>query len=824
MIQARVVSKNERIEWCGDFLSFRSTSSVIIPACIVNACCARFLVQDSEVSDRGLCIYNPGGRKNPDTTTICLVLGPMQKKKNESSPLRKSPQAPQLGLRPDLASSYQRLNPLRSLLHLPPLSSKLKGFGRLCSALNTFIKSDNDNERIPCAATWNALGVLCPDASEADKISTFDVMCKQFPDHMHSLFELQFMIHTKCTCMENSPHKPVSIKSIRIDCSLFHERDPAKIILNFLRNMRDVRCICCVHSFDIQKAPPILAVYWIAATGKSKGDTGNPEVITPALHISMNSLFEKDDLDYQLVSVCSKIKSGASLWNAHCKSFKGENWKTIKDSDNIHTYSWDTTCRMWNHQSHLQLFYVKKSVIPVVEGDPSCIDIGRWAMVRYGSKGTFAAQIVEILKTPQNVTRYRVSWDDGDEGNTIIDASKISRPLLDVVNKPTMYHIGDDVLAKFDSHESYYPATIERCFTDKRFLIAWKDGKSTYRVQSADTIRALEADAGGQCNIGGSQGASVTVGDPASADSPSRIDRNTARISQGEGQQDQCVNSSVADSSDGKQLKNQTHLESAKTRSSSRAKSGPSLHDFSQSAPTKEGAILVLPAYDCFISHVLFFVTACWPWLTRTVAHDPQDIICEQTTNSAILFVPEDDEFAEYCKTGMDINLQSLASVRSDQCFQLKPRDDNLSLFDSKAETMSLPYGVSRIVAFKSSTWPVVILFQLERYREQNLYLMSADTSIHNEGHRAKRNDKLAAIEDLGRAIMHSLTIFNTDYFLVDSPGVAPINTLYIPQFPSNLKIRAKIASDCFASKLIDGLGREIRDCSPRVHLADKTK
>jgi len=79
MIQARVESRRERIQWCGEFLSFQSTSSVIIPAGIVNACCARFLVQDSKVSDRGLCVYNPGGRSNPDTTTICLVLGPMQK-------------------------------------------------------------------------------------------------------------------------------------------------------------------------------------------------------------------------------------------------------------------------------------------------------------------------------------------------------------------------------------------------------------------------------------------------------------------------------------------------------------------------------------------------------------------------------------------------------------------------------------------------------------------------------------------------------------------------------------------------------------------------
>jgi hypothetical protein len=231
-----------------------------------------------------------------------------------------------------------------------------------------------------------------------------------------------------------------------------------------------------------------------------------------------------------------------------------------------------------------------------------------------------------------------------------------------------------------------------------------------------------------------------------------------------------------------------------------------------------------LTAYDCFISHVLFFVAACLPWLTRTIAHEPQDIICDQTMNSAILFFPEDDAFVEYCKTRIDVNLHSLASVRQDQCFQLKPRHNNLSLFDSKAETMILPDGVTRLVAFKSSTWPVVILFQLEKYMEQNLYLLSVDTSIPEKGHRPNKTDKLQAIEDLGRAIMQSLTIFNMDDSPVDSPGVAPIKALYIPHSPSKLKLRAKISSDLFASKVIDGLGKEIKECSPRVRLADRQK
>jgi hypothetical protein len=137
---------------------------------------------------------------------------------------------------------------------------------------------------------------------------------------------------------------------------------------------------------------------------------------------------------------------------------------------------------------------------------------------------------------------------------------------------------------------------------------------------------------------------------------------------------------------------------------------------------------------------------------------------------------------------------------------------------------MSLPDGVTRLVAFKSSTWPVVILFQLEKFKEQNLWLLSADTSIPDQKHRANKHDKLVAIEYLGRAIMHSLTIFNMDDSPVDSPGVATINTLYIPHFPSKLNIRKKILSDLFASKLIDGLGKEIRDCSPRVQLAHRPK
>ena len=145
---------------------------------------------------------------------------------------------------------------------------------------------------------------------------------------------------------------------------------------------------------------------------------------------------------------------------------------------------------------------------------------------------------------------------------------------MDIVNKPTLYHVGDDVLAKKFTDNSFYPATIERCFTDQRFLIAWKDGKTTYRVHSADTICAVEADAG-------------------DADSHSRSYQNTARVSQGESQQDQCVNTSVDDSSDEKQLRTQVQLSSAKTRSSSRARSEAKLRDFLQPTPTKEGAILV---------------------------------------------------------------------------------------------------------------------------------------------------------------------------------------------------------------------------------------
>ena len=161
----------------------------------------------------------------------------------------------------------------------------------------------------------------------------------------------------------------------------------------------------------------------------------------------------------------------------------------------------------------------------------------------------------------------------------------------------------------------------------------------------------------------------------------------------------------------------------------------------------------------------------------------------------------------------MNVDIHSLVAVRDLPSLQLESGDN----FDSNSETMGLPDGVTRLVAFKHSTLPVVILFQLEKYKDQSLYLVSVDTSTKLFGHGNQRKGKLAAIQDLGIAIMHSLTMFNKN---TASQDAVPIDNLCIPSFPANLTIRSRISNDLVFQKLSDGLKQELTDCSPRVVLA----
>ena len=636
MLQARLTAGQETLEWRNDHIWFKNTSSVRIPQDIVNACSARLSIEDHEIGERGLSVFNPGGR-NGQPDTLRLVLGPQKERKIGTTPMRIENQ---VDLRPEMFSSYQRLNPLRALLHLPPLSSNLKGFGTLCDALKGFLQYDAEKGGIPCPATWSALGVLCPNASDAVAISTFEVMQNLFPDPMHSLFELQFTIYVRCNCNELSAAKSVSMKSMHIDCSSFSGREPEEHILHHIKHMREYGCLHCKHSFELRKAPPILAVYWIPASGKS-------ELIHPALHFSMKSVFDsgcRDDLDYQLVSCCSKAKDSASLWSAHCKSFQDGKWRNIKDSDRIQIYGWGTTCKLWTARTRLLLFYVKTSAIPISAGSPHCFDVGRWVIAEYKRRGLYPAQIVEIIQTANNEPNYKISWDDGDEQDTLKHVHQI-RPLLEVVGKTSTYQIGDLVVAKFSHNSFYSPACIENCFTDNSYLVSWEDGSTTYRVHKANGIRRSD-------NLGRARRAANRNADLAcdvesrtkqhDSSEPTKEGLNasglneqvSARIPESGNQQGQTDNPSITpsrgsdeDSSDqAKKLAQTSHLArnlgpsdkqeskgankearhyQSKSRSSRRPPQDP-LRDSSPSAPQDEGAIFVVCASDCFIFNFLF--------------------------------------------------------------------------------------------------------------------------------------------------------------------------------------------------------------------------
>jgi len=635
MLKSRADAGKEVLEWRKDHMWFESTSSMRIPPVVVNACCARLGIQQGEISDRGLSVFNPGG-KSGNWDTLCLVLGPEKERKTDTAPLFRGKQ---VGLRPDLYSSYERLNPLRALLHLPPLCSDLKEFGKLCDALKGFVQSDNERDGILSAATLEALGVLCPDTLESVTITTLEVMHKRFPQHMRSLFELEFTIHKRCHCKELPPAKHVSINSMRIDCSSCPEIEPEKHILKHVVRMRDFDCFGCKHSFEIRKAPPILAVYWIPSSGKS-------EFFHPALHFSLKSVFDsgcRNDLDYQLVSFCSKAKANASLWSAHCKSFNDDRWKNIKDPQNIRTYGWDATCKIFTHQTHLLLFYVKTSAIPISAGNPHCFDVGRWVMAEYKRTRVFPAQIVEIIQTPNNEPTYVLSWDDGDESDRLKQAHQL-RPLLDVVCKSPTYQIGDNVMAKFGFDEHYSPACIEKCFTDHSYLVSWEDGKTTYRVNTASRIRKIETPERTR------RAASRTKKSACGLESPSkqqdyseptkeglqasvRNEEDTARIGESTDQPGRSLTQSRGSNnfssdqekkraqtshlsgnlrtsdkqeSEGPNEKNERHQQSNRRRSGRRNPGQLPLRDSSQSAPKNEGAILGVRTSDCFIFNILF--------------------------------------------------------------------------------------------------------------------------------------------------------------------------------------------------------------------------
>ena len=192
----------------------------------------------------------------------------------------------------------------------------------------------------------------------------------------------------------------------------------------------------------------------------------------------------------------------------------------------------------------------------------------------------------------------------------------------------------------------------------------------------------------------------------------------------------------------------------------------------------------------------------------------------ERTENAAIMIFPEDEDFVEYCNTSIQVDILSLCAVRIVSSFQLKSGEQNISFFDSNAEPMSLPHGITRLVAFKCSTSSVVMLFQLKNYTKHSLYLVSADKYLavdSNFGHRNRKRNKLAAIEDLGNEVMQALTWFNK---ATDRIGAAPIAALYIPPFPRAMKLRSRVTDEPVFTALSTGLEKGNTTCSPRVEIA----
>ena len=480
--------RREKTEWRGDYLYI--ASKVTVPTDILNACSAQMNppVSEREFSGRGISFYNPGG-EHGQINTLCLVWSPKLGKEGHCSTGNAAmSKESQSVLRRGLISSFQRLNVLRSLLNLYPFFSTLNGFGQLGDHLRQFMKLDNEKHRVYSSDKYEKIGTLCPIESED---STFQVLLKMCPEHMSSLFELRFIIRKRCLeCKKTEPDKNIAITSLSIDSLDNTALSTDDRIASVFRRMLEVCCFSTEHDFEIQNAPPILAVLSNPGSGKS-------DVCYPRLDISLTKVFRsgnRDDLTYQLVSVCSR-KKNEHLWIAHCKSYQTGRWKIIQDEDHIQNQNWADTCRMWNHTHTLLLFYVKTSAIPHISDDPNCLSEGMWVQAKYKSgRGVRPAQIARIYRSAKQEIKFKLNWDDGNDNDTFKGASDVY-PLMDVVDGNPKFQICEKVMVQTGEYydNKIFPAVISRCFSNKQYLITWEDGDTTYRVHNESVIQRRNA-------------------------------------------------------------------------------------------------------------------------------------------------------------------------------------------------------------------------------------------------------------------------------------------------------------------------------------------
>ena len=253
----------------------------------------------------------------------------------------------------------------------------------------------------------------------------------------------------------------------------------------------------------------------------------------------------------------------------------------------------------------------------------------------------YPAQIVEIIPTQnRNEPLYKLSWDDGDEDDRIKPAHQI-QPLLDVAGKPSSYPIGDNVFAKFGITTNFFPACIERCFTNNSCLVSWEDGTTTNRVipvskirkmgtpertrRAADRYRQHAGDVGSPTRQKTSselttskqgQNASMSMPDEEStARNGMDIDQQGptfTRIQPSKHPDDDSMAQTADLGQESKEPNKNERQGGSKIRRSTR-RNNEFLHESSQPAPAKEGANFGVRASDCFIFNIFstFFRMLC---------------------------------------------------------------------------------------------------------------------------------------------------------------------------------------------------------------------
>ena len=850
--------RDETVEWHGEYCYIASKCTV--PAVILNACSATLdpPIKEHEFVPRGLSLYNPGGCDG-QTKTIFLVLGPTTGKDGNGPTCKAAKSnAKQPLMRCDLKSSHQRLNMLRCILHIYPFSTSLDGFGQLGEHLKRFQKADCEKHRVFRLDEYEHIGELCPIEYEN---STLEVLLKMFPEHMQSLFELRFIIRTlNCSCKDHEPDRCVAITSMNIDCSDGTAVDTEERIGNVFKRYRQTCCFGCSHEFEIQNAPPILAVLW---------NPGSEGFCYPRLDIALTKVFKlgnSEDLTYQLVSVgCGRRSS--PLWRAHCKIYATGRWRCIKDPDNIGIYSWENTCQMWSDKNRLQLFYVKTSAIPNTSDDPNSLSEGRWVQAKYmDGKALYPAQVTRIWKTKDSELRFKIKWDDNDKKDTFKSASDLF-PLLDMVDKISKFQYGDKVMVRKGlekGKDKLFPGVISRCFTNYQYLISWDDGDEHYRVTNESAIqrKTENPDVGISQEHGRHEamqidpettpihhqplsideatkttperGAHATVFSETmrdASDSEASLKIRTPRTIR----KQRCLDSSDEEVADGEQDPAQIPHVSYKTPARTK-KITPEFKDSAQpiarqlrsqgqTEHDKDGAVHV-SVYFVFLILIKFCSSGIRSWFSQVQPRCPQDMPSVMSLNAAVLFFVEDQMFVEGCSSQFGIDLLCIDAVRHLPRFQLNAENDEFAQLDSNCETISLPDGVLRLVAFQfpnlryGSQTGIVILYQMKLFGVDSMFLVSVDSSFIPANGKQKKNlssFKIEAIEQLGRLLIVALTEFNT------KNSDAPIPILHVPEFPKQLGIRRGLDDSALTRALVAGMAKQHNhQSSPEVTMASQ--